>query len=156
MTNSYIWAWRRCLVMLFACMASTALFAQPQAGVSLDGLLRQSNSVLRQIDLRDTASAWENASAVMRESTKKDEFVARVENDRAGLNSISSRLWQTMNRITYGNGNAQRIPAGDYININYLALDDKGQLLQELISFRFEDEKQWRMTGYIAQKVAAK
>jgi hypothetical protein len=156
MINSYLWAWRRFLVMLFACAASTALFAQPQSGVSLDGLLRQSNSILRQIDMRQTASAWDSASAVMQEGTRKDEFVTRVENDRAGLNPISSRLWQAMTRMSYGNGNAQRIPPGDYININYLALDDKGQLLQELISFRFEDEKQWRLTGYVSQKAAAK
>jgi hypothetical protein len=156
MTNFFFSLRRGWLVTLFACTASTTLFAQTQVDVSLDTLMRQSQTILRQIDARDASSVWESASPLMREGAKKNEFVARVESDRAGLGPVASRLWQTVARVSYVDGNVGRIPPGDYININYLALDGNGQLLQELISFHLEDEKQWRMTGYVSQKVAAK
>jgi hypothetical protein len=156
MMNSSFCILRRWSVMLAAFAASTALFAQPQDQASIDALIRQSQAALAQIDAHQAASVWDNASQLMRENAKRDEFVKRVDSERAGLGPIESRIWQTTARISYAVGNAARLPPGDYVNVRFLATDGNGRLLQELISFRLEDEMQWRMTGYVAQKEAAK
>ncbi|MGI4779343.1 MAG: DUF4019 domain-containing protein [Janthinobacterium lividum] len=155
MINPYFWTLRRWLVVA-ACVLSMAppTFSQTrtQESTSLDALLRQSQAILIQIDTQDAAAVWAGASAIMRESSKKDEFVAQTARDRMRLGSISSRMWQSIVYTSYADGNVQQIPSGEYVNLNFIVLGASGQALKESISFRFE-EGRWLMTGYISQRV---
>ena len=147
---------RSCAAALVLLAASTAPFAQSMDDVPVDALLAQAQAAFRQIDARNAASVWDNASPVMRGAVKRDEFVSRVEGDRSDVGAITGRTWQNISRALNTEGNADRIPAGYYININSLAQDGNGKLIRELISFRLDNDRKWRMTGYVAQKVDSK
>jgi hypothetical protein len=135
---------------------SASLQAQPQDRTDLDALIGESQAVLAEIDAGKAPSVWSKASQLMRERVSAKEFVKRVENERAEFGPVQSRILQNTTRIDYPAGNTSQLPAGNYVNIQYLATNEKSQSLQELISFRLEDRTQWRMTGYVAQKEAAK
>ncbi|RYZ88654.1 MAG: DUF4019 domain-containing protein [Proteobacteria bacterium] len=135
---------------------STSLQAQPQDRTDLDVLIGESQAVLAEIDEGKAPSVWSKASQLMRDRVSAKEFVKRVEDERAEFGPVQSRILQDATRIDYPAGNISQLPAGNYVNIRCLATDGKSQSLQELISFRLEDRTQWRMTGYVAQKEAAK
>jgi hypothetical protein len=159
MTNFHLRTLRPCIAAVITFAASTTLLAQSQAQdeVSVDAVLSQAQATLRQIDSRVTAAAvWDSASPLMRSALKKEAFLARIENDRVDVGPIAERTWQSITRTVNAETNAERVPAGNYISINTMAQDVNGQLMRELISFRLENDRKWRMTGYVAQKVSSK
>jgi hypothetical protein len=157
MTNFHLRTLRPCIAAVITFAASTALLAQSQDEVSVDAVLSQAQATLRQIDSRVTAAAaWDNASPLMRSALEKEAFLARIENDRKDVGPIAGRAWQSITRTVNAETNTERVPAGNYISINSMAQGASGQLMRELISFRLEEDRKWRMTGYVAQKVTSK
>lgn len=156
MTSLHLRTLRACTAALAILGTSTTLLAQRLDDVPVDALLSQAQTAFRQIDAHEAAAVWDSASPVMRRAVKKEEFVTRIDSDRAEIGQIAGRTWQSISRAVNSDANADRIPAGYYININSLAQDGSGQLMRELISFRLEDDRKWRMTGYVAQKVVSK
>jgi hypothetical protein len=158
MTTFQLRTLRPCVAALVALTASTTLLAQPQPQpeVSVDALVSQAQATFRQIDARAGAAVWDSASPLMQNALKKDAFLARIENDRADMGPIAGRMWTGITRTFNPGTGTDRIPAGNYVNVSFLAQDGNGKLLNELISFRLENDRTWRMTGYVSQKVISK
>ena len=129
---------------------------QMQEQVSVDGVLTKAQEVLKALDAAEAGAVWDRASEVLKKSVEKEKFAKAFGLDRSSQSVIKSRAWGSIARTRHLQGNANGLAPGTYINIQYSSADGAGTPVTELLSFRLEEDGIWRMTGYVAQKAAAK
>lgn len=103
--------------------------------------------VLRFIDADQCGAVWDSASPVAKRSVGRDAFIAQIRQRRAGLGAPEQRMWSAVKRQRVNpGGNA---PAGHYLTVTMTTRFSRGQARDEVVSFRHDEDRQWRVVGYV-------
>lgn len=102
--------------------------------------------IAQMIDQGQTGNVWDQASSVAKQTSKRADFVQQINADRAKLGAPSARK---LRGITRTQSKGDSVPPGLYINVSYATQFAKAkQPVRELISFHFDSDRVWRVTGY--------
>ncbi|MBB4130058.1 MULTISPECIES: DUF4019 domain-containing protein [unclassified Xanthomonas] len=103
--------------------------------------------VAQMVDANQVASLWDGASKVAKTAVKRDVFVSQIGAERARLGAVVGRGQGSVTRVKYGPG--AQVPEGLYINVSFPTRFAKAQQpVRELVSFRLDEDKTWRLAGY--------
>ncbi|MEN5367945.1 DUF4019 domain-containing protein [Stenotrophomonas sp. TWI273] len=99
------------------------------------------------IDANRAGEAWKGASAVAKKSVTEQAFVSQLTADRQRLGALASRGQPVITRVKYAAG--ATVPEGLYINVSFpTRFANSAQPVRELVSFRFDEDRIWRLAGY--------
>lgn len=108
--------------------------------------------VARLVDSGQAGQVWDGASAVTRRQVARGQFVEGVQQDRQRLGELVSRGQASIGRVQYAEGAA--VPAGTYLNVSFATrFANSAQPVRELVSFRLDEDKVWRVSGYSLRAV---
>ncbi|KVE73864.1 DUF4019 domain-containing protein [Burkholderia vietnamiensis] len=131
--------------------ASLAIGAHAQAGgESADALLRDADTVFKQLDAGQYGTVWADSAAFVKARIKQDQFAADVQRARQSVGTVRHRGWAQITRIRYTN--AGTTPDGLYANVDYATTLTTGTTVYEKLSFRLEDDGLWHLTGYVPRQ----
>ena len=103
--------------------------------------------VMQLVDANRTGEVWDGASVVMKQAVPKDEFVKQVTIDRNRMGAASGRTNPAVSRTQGQQGSP--VPPGLYINVQTATkFANQSQAVRELVSFRLDEDKVWRVSGY--------
>ncbi|KOR39579.1 hypothetical protein ADT25_21455 [Xanthomonas oryzae] len=103
--------------------------------------------VAQMVDGNQIASLWDGASKVAKTAVKRDVFVSQIGSERARLGAVVGRGQGSVTRVKYGPG--AQVPEGLYVNVSFPTRFAKAQQpVRELVSFRLDEDKTWRLAGY--------
>ena len=103
--------------------------------------------VLQMVDGNRIGEVWDGASAAMKQMVSRDEFIKQVTIDRNRLGAVSSRSAPEVSRSLFRAG--QQVPEGLYINVrSATTFASNAQPVRELVSFRLDEDRVWRVSGY--------
>lgn len=125
--------------------ANTTLPPVPQVEPGL--MISAALQVLRLIDADQSHAVWDAASSVARRSIGRDAFIAQVRQRRAGLGAPEQRMWSAVKRQRVNPGGTA--PAGHYLTVTMTTRFASGQSRDEIVSFRHDEDRQWRVAGYV-------
>lgn len=129
--------------------------AQPQLTPQQQAALAKQNAevtqaakqVIQLVDANRTGEVWDGASAAMKRVVQRDEFIRQITIDRNRLGAPGARGAAAISRAQYPAGT--QVPEGMYVNV---AMQTKfanaPQPVRELVSFRLDEDKTWRVSGY--------
>ena len=110
--------------------------------------------VAQLVDGQQAASVWDGASAVARKAVTRDVFANNVNADRAKLGALVSRGKPSITRVQYPAGAS--VPEGIYLNVSFpTRFANNAQPVRELVSFRLDEDKVWRASGYSVRAASA-
>ncbi|MGE8280138.1 MAG: DUF4019 domain-containing protein [Stenotrophomonas sp.] len=135
--------------------AAPALSAAQQAQVARQDaeMTAAAQRVAQLVDGNQAASVWDGASAVARKAVTRDQFASNVNADRAKLGALVSRGKPSITRVQYPAGAA--VPEGIYLNVSFpTRFANNAQPVRELVSFRLDEDKVWRASGYSLRAAA--
>lgn len=101
------------------------------------------------VDAGQAAKLWDEASVVTKKSLTRDAFVAGISKSRQPLGKTPNRSWLSVRRQS-GDGNA--LPPGLYASTEFLAEFAGKPPVRELVSFRLDEDGNWRFAGYAVQQ----
>ncbi|TDK25044.1 DUF4019 domain-containing protein [Luteimonas aestuarii] len=152
------------LLVAALCLTAGPAFAQqpsPQAGQAPQLTEEQQAQLARQdaemsqaalqvmqlVDANRIGEIWDGASPVMQQAVSKDDFVRQITSDRTALGAVSGRANPQVSR-TQGEAGGP-VPEGLYINVqSETTFANQPQPVRELVSFRLDDDRTWRVSGY--------
>ena len=103
--------------------------------------------VMQMVDANQIGDIWDNASATMKRLVSRDDFVKQITIDRNRLGTVSSRGNPAVSRSQFPAG--AQVPEGFYLNVAVPTRFSKSeQPVRELVSFRLDEDKTWRVSGY--------
>ncbi len=103
--------------------------------------------VLQLVDANRVGEVWDGASEAMKRMVPRDEFIKQVTIDRNRLGTVASRGAPEVTRSLFRPG--QQVPEGLYINVrSATTFANGGQPVRELVSFRLDEDRVWRVSGY--------
>lgn len=99
------------------------------------------------VDTQRSGEVWDGASAVTRKLVTRAQFIQGISQDRQRLGALVSRGQASVSRVQYREGAA--VPAGIYLNVSFATrFASSAQPVRELVSFRLDEDKVWRVSGY--------
>lgn len=145
-------AHHRWLVAIFAASAALSAHAQ-SAGESADELLNDANTVMRQLDNGEYADVWANAAPFVKARLMHDQFVADTRRARQTFGAVGAREWASVTRLRCRN--MPGVPDGLYANVDVATTmaTATGSAIYEKLSFRFDDDGHWHLTGYVPRQM---
>ncbi|HEY0333566.1 MAG TPA: DUF4019 domain-containing protein [Stenotrophomonas sp.] len=103
--------------------------------------------VVQMVDANQLAQLWEGASVVAKRAVPREAFVAQIAGARKRLGTVSGRGQPTVTRVRYNPGAS--VPEGLYVNVSFpTRFTGAPQPVRELVSFRLDEDKVWRLSGY--------
>lgn len=103
--------------------------------------------VVAMVDEGRIGEVWDGASATVRRIVPRAEFVAQVTADRKRLGAPLSRGDAAIHRERYAAGG--QVPQGEYLNVaTATRFANAPQPVRELVSFRLDEDRVWRVSGY--------
>jgi hypothetical protein len=103
--------------------------------------------VMQMVDANQIGEIWDNATATMKRMVTRDDFVKQITIDRNNLGKVSSRGNPAVSRSQFPAG--AQVPEGFYLNVAVPSTFAKSQTpVRELVSFRLDEDKTWRVSGY--------
>jgi len=103
--------------------------------------------VMSMVDANQVGEIWDGASPVMKNVVPRAEFVNQIAADRSRLGAATGRTTPEITRSSSDGSN--EVPAGLYINIaSMTSFANQAEPVRELVSFRFDEDQTWRLTGY--------
>jgi Protein of unknown function (DUF4019) len=145
-------AHHRWLVAIFSASAALSVHAQ-SGGESADELLNDAKTVTRQIDNGEYADVWANAAPFMKARIMQDQFVADTRRARQTLGPVRAREWSSVTRLR--SRDMPGVPDGLYANVDVATTMATGSAIYEKLSFRFDDDGHWHLTGYVPRQMAS-
>ena len=110
-------------------------------------MTQAAGQVMQLVDANRLGEVWEGASAVMKQLVTKDEFVRQITADRSRLGAVSGRSNPLVTRTRYPAG--ADVPEGLYVNVSSAStFANQPQPIRELVSFRLDDDRTFRVSGY--------
>jgi glucose/arabinose dehydrogenase len=110
-------------------------------------MARAAQQVLQLVDGNRIGEVWDGASAAMKGVVSRDEFIKQVTIDRNRLGTVASRAQPSVTRSLFTAG--QQVPQGLYINVRSdTRFARQAAPVRELVSFRLDEDKVWRVSGY--------
>jgi len=99
------------------------------------------------VDEDRIAEVWDGASRVARETVAREAFQRQVSQDRTRLGALQGREQVAVNRASYAAGG--QVPEGTYISVVFSSrFENVPDPVRELVSFRLDEDRSWRVTGY--------
>lgn len=139
-----------------AARPAPALSAAQQAQVAKQDaeMTAAAQRVAQLVDGQQAATVWDGASAVARKAVTRDVFANNVNADRAKLGALVSRGKPSITRVQYPAGAS--VPEGIYLNVSFpTRFANNAQPVRELVSFRLDEDKVWRASGYSVRAASA-
>lgn len=103
--------------------------------------------VAQMVDGGHIGALWDGASAVAKRAVQRDAFVKQIAGERARLGAVGQRGSASVSRVQYGPG--AQVPEGLYVNVSFpTRFASAPQPVRELISFRMDEDRTWRVSGY--------
>jgi len=148
------------LAGMLALMTSLGSNAQPAGNPPDDqraGLARQDQQmrqagweVMHMMDFGQMGEIWDMASQTMKNVVPRDEFVSQMVRERIRLGALVRRGSPAITRSS--SDGKTGVPAGLYINlVSSTWFINQTAPVRELVSFRFDEDRTWRVTGYSLQ-----
>jgi hypothetical protein len=110
-------------------------------------MTRAAQQVAQLVDAQQAGQVWDGASAVARKAVTREAFANSVNGDRNKLGALVSRGKPSITRVQYPAGAA--VPEGIYLNVSFpTRFANNAQPVRELVSFRLDEDKVWRASGY--------
>ena len=104
------------------------------------------------IDGGRAGEVWDGASEVMRKAAARPAFVQAMGDDRQRLGAMRQRGEPSVTRVQYAAGGA--VPPSVYLNVSFATLfANSAQPVRELVSFRLDEDRTWRVSGYSVRPV---
>jgi predicted secreted protein len=122
---------------------SVSAFAQDADPAAL---VKAAQATVQQIDEGRASAVWDAMSAAVKQRVSRKDFVDATTRSRQAMGTPGARYWVTVSR-QQAQGTAS-IPAGMYSSVEFESLVASGKTVRELISFRFDEDKIWRASGY--------
>ena len=120
---------------------------QAQLARQDEEMTRAAQRVAQLVDANQAAQVWDGASAVARKAVTRDQFATSVSADRTRLGALVSRGKPSITRVQYPAGTS--VPEGIYVNVSFpTRFANNAQPVRELVSFRLDEDKVWRASGY--------
>ena len=114
-------------------------------------LLTAARQAAQMVDQGQSARLWDGASIVAKHAVGREQFIQHVSQVRAQLGTVVSRGKGSISRLEYGQG--AQVPAGLYVNVSFpTRFAHADQIIRELVSFRLDEDKVWRLAGYHIQE----
>lgn len=129
--------------------AQPALTPQQQAQLAKQNaeMTQAAMQVMQMVDANRIGEIWDGASATMKRVVTKDDFVKQVTIDRNKLGKVASRGKSTVSRSQFPAD--AKVPEGLYLNVAVpTTFADAPEPVRELVSFRLDEDKTWRVSGY--------
>lgn len=135
--------------------AAPVLSAEQQAQVRKQDaeMTAAALQIAQLVDANRAAEAWRGASAVARRSVTEQAFVSQLGADRQRLGALTGRGQPVVTRVKYAAG--ATVPEGLYINVSFpTRFANSAQPVRELVSFRLDEDRVWRLAGYSVRAAA--
>lgn len=102
------------------------------------------------VDAGQAAQLWQSASQVTRGAIQQKAFVAALVQARRPFGQPVRRQWTAINLrdVTVQQGTAK---PGRYGNVDFDTLFADNQRGHELVTFRLDEDGQWRFAGYVIE-----
>lgn len=129
--------------------AQPALTPQQQAALDKQNadMTQAAGQVIALVEANRTGEVWDGASQVMKRAVSREEFVKQISAQRAQLGATQTRGQAAVSRSQFPAG--AQVPQGFYINIaTPTRFANAPQPVRELVSFRLDEDKVWRVSGY--------
>lgn len=109
--------------------------------------------VAQMIDANQATQVWDGASSAARKAVSRDLFASSINADRTKLGALVSRGKPSITRVQYPAGAS--VPEGIYLNVSFpTRFANNAQPVRELVSFRLDEDKVWRVSGYSVRAAA--
>lgn len=132
-----------------AAAAQTPLTPEQQAQVERQNaeMGAAAQQVLQMIDADRAGEVWDGASQTMKSAVDRDTFIRQLAADRGQLGAATRRDAPAVSRSQFQAG--ESVPAGIYINVAFpTTFAAQPQPIRELVSFRLDEDRTWRVSGY--------
>ncbi|MEA9911505.1 DUF4019 domain-containing protein [Xanthomonas campestris pv. raphani] len=132
-----------------AAPAATAPNAAQQAQLTKQNteMTQAALRVAQMVDGTQVGPLWDGASSVAKKAVTREQFVGQIGSQRTQLGPVVGRGQGAVTRVKYGPG--AQVPEGLYINVSFPTRFAKApQPVRELVSFRLDEDKTWRLAGY--------
>lgn len=108
--------------------------------------------VAQMIDAGQVAQVYDNASPAAKRVIQRQDFINGVATDRSRVGAVTARGKAVVTRTS---SDGAGVPAGLYLNVSFpTKFANAAQPLRELVSYRFDEDKVWRVTGYSIRQAA--
>ncbi|MGJ7494598.1 DUF4019 domain-containing protein [Variovorax sp. RT4R15] len=126
---------------LAICSAASAQDVDPAA------LVKAAQATIRQIDEGSPAGVWEAMSSVVKQRVTRKDFTEATLRARQPLGTPGTRYWVAISRQQLAAA-TESVPAGMYSTVQFETLFQGNKAVRELVSFRLDEDKTWRASGY--------
>jgi hypothetical protein len=110
-------------------------------------MTRAALKAAQMIDGGQVAALWDGASPVVRKAVTREAFLAAVQQARAQVGALVGRGQASVSRTRFGPG--AQVPEGLYVNVSFATrFANAPRPVRELVSFRLDEDKVWRLSGY--------
>ncbi len=136
--------------------AQQQLTPQQQAQLAQQNtdMSRAALQVMQMVDTNRIGEVWDGASETMKRSVTRDDFIKQITIDRNKLGEVGTRGQPAVSRSQFPAGAS--VPEGLYLNVAVpTTFSSSQQPVRELVSFRLDEDKTWRVSGYSLRDPAA-
>jgi len=106
--------------------------------------------VMHLVDFGQMGDLWDQASLIMKNLVTREEFVRQLVTTRIRLGTVVERSRPIVTRSASDGSN--QTPQGLYLNVMSITrFAHHPEPVQELVSFRLDEDQTWRVTGYSVQ-----
>lgn len=110
-------------------------------------IVHAARQVMALVDAGRIDEVWNGASPTIKRMVAGGEFAMQVKADRERLGAVRSRDTPSVTRERYAAGS--RVPQGEYLNVAIAThFANAPQPVRELVSFRLDEDRVWRVSGY--------
>ena len=129
------------LTLAIFCSAASAQDIDPST------LVKSAQATIQQIDEGNPAAVWEGMSGTVKQRVPRKDFVEATVRARQPLGAPGTRYWVAISRQELAAATASA-PAGMYGSVQFETLFQGNKTVRELVSFRLDEDKTWRASGY--------
>lgn len=103
-------------------------------------------AIAQMIDGGRIAEVWDGSSPISQKQVDRKKFVDTITAQRKPLGAPTARHWVAVTRNVVQNNPS--VPNGLYVSARFETHFANNRVASELFSFRFDDDKTWRLSGY--------
>lgn len=130
---------------------SDATRAQQLSG---DIFIRNALATVQALDAGRAAQVYDAGSAALKAVSTRQQFVEAVASTNARTGGVVAREWSRLERVRVAppaaDAAAPAVPEGSYVTVYLLARTARGHAHLEQVSFRLDEDNQWRLAGVTA------
>ncbi len=110
-------------------------------------MIQAAQKVLQMVDAGQLPQLWDGASVVAKRAVTRENFASQISAQRKRLGAVAGRGQAAVTRVRYNAGAS--VPEGLYVNVSFpTRFANAPQPVRELVSFRLDEDKVWRLAGY--------